>query len=255
MAGPSARIRSFSIDSKIEKLKTEIQKLESEKLIEARKLERLKSDAAGLEKLASENKQTLDAYNKGFKNLEKEKKEFETYYDTKRTMIVAALRNKKVDVDRVIQRFDGELAAKKKELKATEVKYGDADHEYDAAKKVYDERQKDYQELRDYQRKTEAKLVELRGLKERIEKEDPKNLANIYILIEEVKRVLRETQMKTYKRLTNELSRAWVALDSARENLMKKEEVLDAAKTSFESSKRELEVLDRNRREEILSRI
>jgi hypothetical protein len=198
--------------------------LESAKLIESRKLERLKSDAIRLEKLGVENKQISDSYSKVFKNFAKEKKEkeLEAYHDTKKTMILAALGQKKRDIDRFIHTFDAQFEAKKNGLKDMQDTYRDANRDYNIAKKLYDDQQTNYEVLRDNQRRTETAIKELRSLKARIDSEDAKNIGRIYFLNQELKRVLEEMKIKTSKRLTSELAKTWVSVETAREKSVRK---------------------------------
>jgi chromosome segregation ATPase len=170
-------------------------------------------------------------------------------------MILPALKQKKRDIDQVVQTFDAQLEAKKKGLKDMQANYRDANRDYNVAKTLYDERESNYETLRNDQRRTETTIKELGSLKARIDSEDAKNVGRIYFLNQELKRVLEEVEIKTSKRLTSELAKNWVSVETARENLVKKEDVLEKAKTDLESYQRGLDVLEKNRREDILRNI
>jgi chromosome segregation ATPase len=253
MAQPESAKRSVTIGTELERLKAEIQENEAASLSRQRQAERLRNDFADLQRLDSERKQTLDRYSAALKSSEKEIKEFRKYYETNNTMIQAALKRKKADIDREIDEFDSDLKKQEQEVNAMKEKSEIAKRDYESAKQVHDDRLKKYRDLLSHQQTLEATLREAASLKEQIEKEE--NVTKKYFLNEEIKKILQRAKMKSFGGLSDELNKAWRAVKSAKEHLDEKEDKFNEANANAKSSETHLEVLRKNRREEILSRI
>lgn len=247
------RIASATFVTKLEQMRFQIQNLEAQKLIEAQRIERLKNDTALMESSAAENKATADRYSAVFASLDREKKGFEQDYAKQRTDSLAALNNKIDNIKKVDTQFTDARDVKAEEFKAAAIKITSAKREYEAAKRQYDKQQKEYQALREYQQVIESKFAELRALKGQIEK--ARNHKKKYFLNEDLKVLLRTTQLKPYKTFIAELTKALNSLESARESFAEKEAALGKAKVQEEILKSELEMFDSNRREKILSKL
>jgi hypothetical protein len=234
-------------------MRDRIQDLEAQNLAENKRIERLKSDAALMERLAAQNQASLERYRTTFITLDRERKAFGLEVLRQRKSSLEALKNKVDDIEEVETQFAEYREAKAHELIARRLKYENANREYEAAKRHYDEQEKNYQALLNYQQEIEDKFVELRSLKGQIEKE--RNHKNKYVLNEDFKVLLIKTQLKPYKTLTAELTKAVNSLDSAREIFAEKKAAFDRANAAAESFKSELEKLDRTRREKILVKL
>ena len=216
----------------------------------------LKEKIASSEKAVTEIGQILSAYVQALKNLDKERKDIEGYFETKTRMIEAAIQNKEQVIDTTIGEFDKEVSAKTDDQRELEKKHNEAKEGYEGAKKAADEKQKAFDFLKRYQKDAEDRLKELKNLRQEIEKEEEKNnIGAMYFLIQELRSTLDRAQIKSRADLEAELYEAWSAVYSAAEDLRVKKEEWEKAKQDLEQLNKELEALKKNRREEILKRI
>lgn len=236
-------------------MRSQIQSLETQRLVENKKIERMKNAAAQMEKLAAQNKSVLEQYRTRVMILERERKVLEQEYSKQKANSLTVLKNRIGDIEKLKTRYEEYRDVRARDYEAAETKEDKAIQEYEAAKKAYDQAENDYQAALTYQQKLEKSFVELRTLKDQIDKE--RNHKNKYFLNEELKDRLRlhKTEPLSYRNLAAELTKAFNSLDSARETLAEKEAALDKARAEAESLKSELEMVERNRREKILAKL
>ena len=239
--------------TKLDKMRSEIQNLETQRFVENKRIERMKNAATQMEKLAAENRSALEHYRTTLMILDREKKTFEQEYSKQRTSSLAALKNRTGDIENLKTRYQEYREAKARDYHAAATKEAKAEHDCETAKKRFEQAEKDYQATLTYRQEIEKSFGELKKLKDQIEKE--RNHKSKYFLNEELKVLLGTIPLTRSGKFAAELTKAFNSLDLARETLAEKESALDKARAEAESLKRELEMLDRNRRENILAKL
>ncbi len=213
----------------------------------------MKNTATQMEKTAAESKSALERYRTTLMILDRERKTFEQEYSKQRKNSLSVLKNKTAAIEKLKTRYDEYRDGKARDYEVAKIKEDKANQECEAAKKLFDRAEKDYQAVPNYQQEIEKSFVELRNQKQRIEKEQ--NHRNKFFLNEELKVLLGKTQLKPYRTLVAEITKAFNSLNSARETLAEKELALDSARAEAESLKSQLEIIDRNRVDEILAKL
>jgi len=239
--------------TKLDQMRSQIQNLESRRVVENKRIDRMKNTATQMEKTAAESKAALERYRTTLMILDRERKTFEQEYSKQKANSLAVLKKKTAAIETLTTRYDEYRDGKARDYQAAKIKGNKANQEWEAAKKLFDRAEKDYRAVLSYQQEIEKSFVELRNLKQRIEKEQ--NHRNKYFLNEEFKVLLPKPRLKPYKILVAEITRAFNSLNSARERLAEKGVALDSAEAEAESLKSELEMIDRNRGDEILAKL
>jgi chromosome segregation ATPase len=239
--------------SKLDKMRSQIQSLETQRLVENKRIERLKNAAAQMEKLAAEKRSALEQYRTTVVRLESERKAFENENLRQRTSSITALNNKTDNIEKLRAQYGEYRDAREREYEAARTREDKARQEYEEAKRLHDEAQKAYQAVRIYQEEIEKSFLQMRSLKAQIEKE--RNHKNKYFFTEDLKLLLSKTQLKSNKTLAAELTNAFNYLNSVREVFADKEASFDKAKADAEILEGELEMIDRTRQEKILAKL
>jgi chromosome segregation ATPase len=240
----------------LKQLKDDLQNTENEITQKTGEREVLKGKITSLEKVVNELKPVRNTYGQFLETLKKDKGDIEKYLETKVPMIHAAVQETKDKIDEKIDEFDKEISEKKEDLKKIKGAYDKANQEYQSAQGVVVEKQKNYNDQKNYQRTVSGKLDDLKALKKEVEKEEEKrNTANMYFFSEEMTSVLETTDIISQEDLQKKLFDAWNALYLANEDLRLKKDEWDRTKKEFETAQNELQALESNRRQEILTRI
>ena len=234
-------------------MRSEIQNLESQRLVDNKRIERMKNagDSDGESRRGEQS--ALEQYRTTLMILDRERKAFEQEYSKQRTSSLTALKNRTGDIEKLKTRYEEYREARAKDYRAAATKKAEAEHDCEAAKKRFEQTEKDYRATLTYRQEIEKSFGELKNLKDQIEKE--RNHKRKYFLNEELKALLSTIPLKGYRKLAAELTKAFNSLDLAREALAEKESALDKARAEAESLKSELEMLNRTRQEKILAKL
>ena len=240
----------------LKQLKDDLQNKETEITQKTGEREVLKGKIASLDKVVNELKPIMNTYGQVLPNLHKDRDDIEKYLDTKIPMIYAAIKDKKEDIDNKISEFDKNLNENSEKLKVIKDKYDRYNETYEYAQEKALDKQKDYDEKKNFQKSITGKIDDLKNLRKEIGQEGEKsNTASMYFLSEEMKSVLKETEIISHDNLRDALFNAWDALYMANEDLRLKKDDLERTKKEFEIAQNDLKSLESNRRKEILKRV
>jgi DNA repair exonuclease SbcCD ATPase subunit len=239
--------------TKLDKMRSEIQNLETQRLVDNKRIERMKNTATQMEILAAENKSALEQYRTTLTTLDQTKKTYDQEYSKQRTSSLKALKNRTGDIENLKTRYEEYRGVKARDYQAAAAKEAKAEQDLETSKEHFKQAEKDYHATLIYRQEIEKSFGELKNLKDQIEKE--RNYRNRYFLNEDLKVLLDKTEPKRYRDFAGELAKTLNSLELARETLNEKESALEKARAEAESLKSELEVLDRTRREKILAKL
>ena len=190
----------------LRQLKNDLQNTENEITQKAGEKEVLKGKITSLEKVVNELKPVKNTYGQVLETIKKDKSDIEKYLETKVPMIHAAVQETKDEIDEKINEFKKEILEKNEYLNKTKNEYDKANQEYQSAQGTRVEKQKNYDDQKNYQKTVSGKLDDLKGLKREIEKEEEKrNTANMYFLGEEMTSVLETTDIISQEDLQKKL--------------------------------------------------
>jgi chromosome segregation ATPase len=246
----------YDPEETLKQLKDDLQNKESEITQKTGEREILKSKIASLEKVVNELKPVMNTYGQVLENFRKEKDDIEKYLETKIPMIHAAVQENKDEIDNEINKFNEEISEKEKKLDQIKERYDISNEGYQSAQGEVIEKQRNYDDQKNYQKNISGKIDDLKNLKKEIGQEGEKrNTANMYFLSEEMTDVIGKTDIISQEDLRKKLFDTWNALYMANEDLRLKKDEWEKTKKEFETAQSDLKALESNRRKEILQRI
>lgn len=239
-----------TLRSKLEDRQTELSSLTKQR-------DTLKQDIEGLELAVTELKQIVAAYDQASKDLKKEKQELDLYVATKTPMLEVAVKDKKAKIHRIIDGVDCDIREARERLKQLEQEAKAAEKDVASATQYEEQEQASYTALKDTYKQIDAKLKQLKALRDTIEKDyDEKNkVAAMYFLMKELGAELSTIRILPKEELERELYAAWNRLKKAKNRLREASARQDAAKEAVAKAKKTLETLTTNRRRTILDLI
>ena len=157
------------------------------------------------------------------------------------------------DIKRIRSQFVKYREEQVKNLHGAEREHEKAAQECEIGKRSYNNAEMNFERLKNYQKVIEAKFSEINNIKAQIGKES--NPKNIYFLNEDINGLLREIRLKPLEKFTKELDEALKAVNLARDNLADKSARVERSRARTENLRNELDLLDRDRRDKIISRL
>jgi predicted nucleic acid-binding Zn-ribbon protein len=219
---------------------------------------------AALEKDVKDVAKVVEAYKKGYENIQKVKPLLDKYYRDMFSIIENTVtgQGKKDVIDGKIKEYD----EKTKTLRISIEKDGDLWTKYENAKKDLDDAQKacndiqlEYEKWKKLQDEIEADIKDVQNLKSMIDNSDEViDAGKRYFWISEIKTVLDALPAKIIIPEGDKLGLKY-KLDETLNNLEEKNNIRDdknkeliSTKKSYEDAQKELELREKNRRNEIL---
>jgi len=246
MANRGATRSASSFDDKLNVLKTKLEDLEKELSKKTKDRDALKADFAALEKIVNEITQTVSGYQEA--PLTEDRNAAQQYYDTKSRMVEAAIKDIKDKVEAEITKVDRAIADKDKNVNTKEEAAKTASDELEAAKKSLEDKQRAYDQLKNYQKDVSSSLQKLKELRKKIEERDDQNdSTGMYVYLREFRRLLDETVISKKDEYQQSLSTAWAELNEAKNDLRREQSEWDDARNSLAQAQAELKTLKDNR--------
>ncbi|MBV9960426.1 MAG: hypothetical protein JO360_18510 [Acidobacteria bacterium] len=242
-----------SPDQKLEELKKQLEQSSTELNQLTRKRDTLKADVDALSKTVEEIKKTSTDYGQGEAGLKTAQQEYEHYFQTKKHMLEAELGEKTEKIVALIATVDDKIKQKRAEVAALRETATKAESNKEAAKKTLEQKQQDYNNLKNKRANLAANLQKLKDLKVRIEQfDDETKPASMYVLLLELKKVLDDTKIPSPEEYKKALDEATKALENATAQV---ESTKTAARTSQEAlakAENELKESEQKRLDNIL---
>ena len=238
-------------------LKTKLEDRQAEIAALSKQRDTLKQDIDGLETAVTELTQIVAAYELVSKAIEKDKRDLDLYVATKTPMLEVAVKEKKDTIEQIIEEADCEIQDARGRLEQLDAAAQEAAQTLEAAKANEEQERTSYNALKDGYKQIEAKLKQLKTLRDTIEKDydDTNKMAGMYFLLKELKAELASIQILSKDELEQALYAAWNRLKKAKNYLRAMTASNDAAKDAAAREKKNLEGLVTNRRKNILERI
>ncbi len=215
----------------------------------------LKAQIADLQKSVDEIDSKGKNYEKGLQTIEQQKKDLETYFNTKKAMLEATVPNKE-EVSKTKERGDKEVT----ELVATVTRLQDEvttnTGAYQAAKADTQQKQQKYTSEVNLLTRNDVWIKDLGGLRTAIEKEDTKNnVSRMYFLILEMADVFKKLDLPRQAEYLDRLKNAASELSIATNTERDKKQALDDSTANLRQAEKDLEEAKSKRRDKILQSI
>jgi cingulin len=240
-------------ESKLQELKQDLDSKKAEANTLTQVVGVLNEDIAVLDQITKEIKQIVDGFGQALKNLKCDKEDANDYLNQKKPKIEDAIKGQKDKLDSKIKELKTEVDAAQAALQKSQSTYGEASGSYEDAKEDAEKAQADYNAAKTYQKSVDDKLKEIKGLRERIEKNE--NPASKYFLLGELETALKELKtqwIESQEDLKKKLYAAWTDLDAKKEALRKQKKEWEDAKKDVEEKQKKLEQLAKERIEKTL---
>ena len=241
----------------LEKIVAQMKAKEKEKSVLETSIGGYKKVIAELTKVVTEIVQGVDNYKKRVVDFQKDIEIINVYYQKKKEMIDAVLKDKDA-ILKIIGGYDDGVENLKKRLNDLKGQLGQTNAEHEALMSVALSKETAYNNMKSLGNTIESNLKNLKQLRDSIEKEDDTiNARTVFFLVFEMERILLETkkEVRSEDALKSECNVAWKQLEKARIDLDNKKEEREEIKAQLNQKQKELELLQKNRREEILKRI
>jgi chromosome segregation ATPase len=243
-----------SPESTLNKLKTDLDNKKRAADDTAREIAELNESITGFEPIIREIKQVASSYSQALKNLKCERDDLQSFLTEKGNKIKNEVTHEaQKQIEEKVNEFDEWLSNSEASLSKN---HSDTYNEYINAKNLYDEKQKVYTDLKNYQKDIDDQVKETKSIREGVEKEYNKDhVGNAFFLVNEMEASLGKVHIKTPEQFESELNDASLYLYNAKEDLKKKTKIWEAVDKQFKEEMKGLELHKRNRREEILNKI
>jgi chromosome segregation ATPase len=246
------------LETKLEKLKDDLKKCEEQIAGLKKNKETFTADIAFLEKVDKEIDQVSTAYSKALDEINSYITNIDTYYSTKKTMIEEALKSKMNEINIEIKSIASKISVTRDDLKTLGSEFNDSKKQYETAIIKREERQSEYDGLKNFKTRVDDKLKKLKEYRKTMEEEDTAlNTKNMYVYLKEIEEILTplKSEIKNADDFKNALTAKWQAMDNAEVNLRKKEKAMNEKQTQLENKEKELEKLEEKRLEDIKEKI
>lgn len=216
----------------------------------------LKADIDDLAKTVDEVKTTLSDYGGEVKDLETRLHGLQYFYDQKHKMVMAAIGEKRDLIDDRIRQFDHETDRIGERLEQLRDMRDTAQQDSERADAFQQEKQADYDAVKEYKTATENRLAEMETLKASITQADEKNdIGSMYFLILEFRWVLEHTRILSQNHLAHDLKEELSELEAAKEDARTKKAAWDNLKAEYDAHKATLDARVAARRQHLLDLI
>ncbi len=156
-------------------------------------------------------------------------------------MLEVAVKEKKDTIERIIEEADCEIQEARGRLEQLDAAAQEAAQTLEAAKANEEQERTSYNALKDGYKQIEAKLKQLKTLRDTIEKDydDTNKMAGMYFLLKELKAELASIQILSKDELEQALYAAWNRLKKAKNYLRAMTASNDAAKDAARQGEEE----------------
>lgn len=216
----------------------------------------LQNDINDLTNSVSDMKNILTAYGGQVKDLENRFHILEHFYHQKKTMVMAAIGDKKGPIDKLIFEFDEGLGEMKAAIDELAEKVKVAQLESDRAVALQTEKQKEYDAVKAYKDDIAAQLTNLESLRTMITAaDDATDAASMYFLVLEFEELLKCTEIISQNCLALDLRHRLGELEAAKENARLKSAALSTLQAELASQQAALDAKQAGRRPQLLAAI
>jgi DNA repair exonuclease SbcCD ATPase subunit len=216
----------------------------------------LQNDINDLTTSVGDMRNILMTYGGQVKDLENRFHILEHFYHQKKTMVMAAIGDKKGPIDKLIYEFDEALAGMKAALDELAEKVKSAQQESDRAAALQAERQKEYDAVKAYKDDIATQLTNLESLRTLITAaDDATDAASMYFLVLEFQALLECTSIISQHQLAMDLRHRLGELEAAKENARVKSAVLSTLQAELASQQAALDTKQAGRRQQLLAAI
>lgn len=193
---------------------------------------------------------------------EDKKLEFEEYSKKWTSVIEAAIKNKKADIDKKIKEYDDQITNIEKEIPLLEKAIIEAIKQYSTSNMQFQLEQNTYSikfnEIIDYYGKNgkiESNLNNLNLWEKEIENDYKNDKPSMYVLMSEFNRVLNDTSIKKFSDLESDFYDSWKKFNNTKKDKTEKEHQIYIATRKYNDKREQLKTLKKERKNKILNRI
>jgi hypothetical protein len=216
----------------------------------------LQTDINDLTTSVSDMKNILTAYGGQVKDLETRLHSLEYFYHQKKTMVMAAIGDKKGPIDKLICEFDEDIAALQTALAELWDKVNSAQQESQRAVVVQAERQKEYDAVKAYKDDIATQLTNLEALRTSITAaDDATDIASMYFLVLQFQDLLSSTEIISQHQLAVDLRHRLGDLEAAKEHARAKSAALSGLQAELASQQAALAAKQAGRQQQLLAAI
>jgi chromosome segregation ATPase len=221
-------------NSKLNRLKQELDGKKSEIDHLTKQTTDLQVDITGLEGSIKAAGDLLAKYGQGLKDLQKSRDDIEYFYDQKSKMINAAIGERKEPVDHMVRDYDAHIQHLEGQAEQLKERLDAANEALQEATTKAAHREDAWNKVKSYQQRLQAKLDELKTLRDQITKADEANDApSMYFLVLDLKALLAHTNIESQQQLAARVNKSIEELEEAREH--KRTRQLEAERLQTES--------------------
>jgi DNA repair exonuclease SbcCD ATPase subunit len=216
----------------------------------------LQNDITDLTTSVGDMRNILTTYGGQVKDLENRFHILEHFYHQKKTMVMAAIGDKKGPIDKLIFEFDEALGEMERCIDELAEKVRCAQQESDRATAVQAEKQKEYDAVKAYKDDIGTQLTNLESLRTLITAaDDATDAASMYFLVLEFQELLECTTIISQHHLAMDLRHRLGELEEAKENARAKSAALSTLQAELASQQAALDAKEAGRRQQLLAAI
>ena len=243
-------------NERLTQLKIELQQHQDRLDDLGKQKDELQADITDLEQTVTDVKTTLTTYGGQVKTLETTLHSLQYFYDQKHKMIIAAIGDKKGPIDELIREFDYETSRMQERLAELADRLSTAQQESQRATTNQNAKQADYDAVKAYTQKTQAKLTDLDSLRTSITQDDTAtDVASMYFHVLEFQDVLSNTSIVSQHQLALELRQTLGELEQAKEHARVKSAEANRLQTEYNAHQATLTARETGRRQTLLGLI
>lgn len=240
---------------KLDKLKSDLEKAQSENADIDRKIDTLKSTITELTKAVTEIDQKTTAWEKAAQTLSQQRRDEETYHKNKKAMLLATVPNKEFVIAKK-QKGEQAVTHLRERVKTLHQKESEQTQQYAAAKAETEAKRLQYDGEINLAQRNDAWLKDLAALHAEAEKEDEKNnVSRMFFLILEIEDVLKKLDIPSVQEFTRRVNEAQAAASKAADYEQAAKEKLAQTQADLKKTQKELSDAVTNRRKSTLDAI
>lgn len=216
----------------------------------------LQNDITDLTTSVGDMRNILTTYGGQVKDLENRFHILEHFYHQKKTMVMAAIGDKKGPIDKLIFEFDEALGEMERCIDELAEKVRSAQQESNRAADAQTEKQKEYDAVKTYKDDIGTQLTTLESLRTLITAaDDATDAASMYFLVLEFQELLECTSIVSQHHLAMDLRHRLGELEEAKENARAKSATLSTLQAELASQQAALDAKEAGRRQQLLAAI
>ncbi|MBV9759624.1 MAG: hypothetical protein JO340_03580 [Acidobacteriaceae bacterium] len=214
----------------------------------------LQTDITDLQTTVKQVEASVTTYGGALKDLHNRLHALHYFNEQKSKMIHAAIGEKKGEIDELIKNFDIEIVRMEERSSELREALNTAQRESDEAAQSQAERQKEYDELNNFQQTLSSNLGDLETLRGQITQADDKtDVATMYFLMSEFHKISAQTKIIPQHQLSVELRQKLGELEAAKEYARAKSAALSNAQADHTNQETALKTKQANRRTTLLA--